>query len=75
MVRPTYEHVVSGKYPLTRSFYVCFGNSAEKPATGLVLEFLRFALSQEGQQLVAREGDIPLPAKLAAKQVELLKGP
>jgi phosphate transport system substrate-binding protein len=39
-----------------------------------VREFLRYALSREGQQIVANNGSyLPLPGKVAAEQLEQLK--
>ena len=73
-VEATRENVANLTYPLARPvrFYVNRGPAL--PADPLVIEFLRFILSREGQQLVDREGDfLPLPAAVA--QAELKKLP
>ncbi len=56
----TRENVANRTYPLTRTVYIFI---RRKPATPLVLEFLRYVLSAEGQQDVARQNVyLPLPA-------------
>jgi len=69
---PNAESVLQGEYPLSRLLYIYV---ALKPGARLPLaveEFLLYALSREGQAMVARSGYIPLPAPLAEKQVRLL---
>jgi phosphate transport system substrate-binding protein len=55
-VAPTVENVVDGKYPLARELY--FVTNGE--ATGLAKEFIDFALSGEGQQIVEKEGFVSI---------------
>lgn len=50
------EAVKSGLYPLTRPLYQ-YTNGKPK---GLMLEFIRFELSKEGQNLVLKEGFYPV---------------
>ena len=38
-----------------------------KPLAPLEAEFLKMVLSQQGQQVVAKDGYIPLPAKIVEK--------
>lgn len=57
-VAPTLENVVNGRYPVARELY--FVTSGE--ATGLAQDFIAFALSSEGQQIVEKEGFIPVAA-------------
>lgn len=66
-VSPTYEDVAAARYPLSR---LVFLNINRKPGTAidpLQLEFLRFVLSREGQQVVLEQG-VFLP--LRADQVQ-----
>lgn len=66
-VSPTYEDVASARYPLSRLIFL---NINRKPGTAiepLQLEFLRFILSREGQQVVLEQG-VFLP--LRADQVQ-----
>ena len=66
------ENVISGKYPLSRMLYIYVAKEPNKPLPELQKEFLKFVLSQEGQQIVVKDGYLPLPAAVAAKEVEKL---
>lgn len=68
----TMDHVLSGKYPLSRMLYIYVVKEPNKPLPELQKEFLKFVLSQEGQQIVAKDGYLPLPAAVAAKEAERL---
>lgn len=70
---PTYKNVLAKKYPLSRALYIYVAKAPGKPLDPAVREFIRFVLSQEGQQLVVKEGFLPLPAATAAKQLEKIK--
>jgi len=67
-----YENVLNGKYPLGRMLYINVVKEPNKPLPILVKEFLTFALSKEGQEIVVKDGYLPLPAALAKKQLALL---
>ena len=57
---PSYENVITGKYPLVRPIRIVFN---KKPGTGLkpvIREFLRFALSRRGQRINAMGGGYPI---------------
>jgi len=69
---PTYENVLSGKYPLGRLLYIYVAKEPNKPMPKLVKEFLKFVLSKEGQEIVIKDGYLPLTAEVAAKQAALL---
>lgn len=69
----SYENVLTGKYPLGRLLYLYVAKEPNKPLPPLVKEFLTFVLSREGQEVVVKDGYLPLTAAVAAKQLELLK--
>lgn len=69
---PSYENVLSGKYPLGRLLYIYVAKEPNKPMPKLVKEFLKFVLSKEGQEIVVKDGYLPLTAEVAAKQLALL---
>ena len=69
---PNYENVLSGKYPLGRLLYVNVVKEPNKPLPKLVKEFLKFVLSKEGQEIVVKDGYLPLTAEVAAQQLALL---
>lgn len=68
----TYENVLTGKYPLGRMLYVYVAKVPNRPLPTLVKEFLKFALSKEGQKAVVKDGYLPLTAAAAKKQLALL---
>ncbi len=68
------KYVLSGQYPLSRYLYVYVNKAPNKPLAPLELEFLKMVLSKQGQEIVVKDGYIPLPAKNAdAALVELTK--
>ncbi len=69
---PSYQNVLSGKYPLGRALYIYVAKKPNEPLSPLVKEFFKFVLSKEGQETVIKDGYLPLPADIITKQVELL---
>lgn len=69
---PTYENVLSGKYPLGRMLYIYVVKDPNKPLPKLQDEFLRFVLSKEGQEIVVKDGFLPLPKKVVDQQLKAL---
>jgi phosphate transport system substrate-binding protein len=63
------EDVLSGSYPLARFLYVYVNKAPNRPLEPLVGEFARFVLSQEGQQIVVKDGYMPLPAKAVQEEL------
>jgi len=63
----TYENALSGDYPLARFLIVYVNKKPGQPLDKLTLEFLKFALSKEGQMVVEKDGYYPMPAELAAE--------
>ena len=68
----TAANAVSGKYPLSRFLYVYVNKHPNKPLAPLEKEFLKLVLSQEGQQVVIKDGYIPLPEKVVKKYLSKL---
>lgn len=62
---PDAATVASGDYPLARFLRVYFDAAPDSPRAASVREFLRFALSKQGQRCVVRYGFIPLTATIA----------
>ncbi|SIP92505.1 PstS family phosphate ABC transporter substrate-binding protein [Aquipseudomonas alcaligenes] len=60
-------NALSGKYPLARFFYVYVNKAPNKPLSPLEAEFIKLVLSQQGQQVVVKDGYIPLPLKVIEK--------
>jgi phosphate transport system substrate-binding protein len=69
---PSYENVLNGSYPLGRLLYIYVAKEPNRPLPTLVKEFLKYALSKEGQEIVVKDGYLPLTAEVAKKQLGLL---
>ena len=63
-----FEYAVRAKYPLQRPLYIYVNRAPGKPLEPLAREFLAFVLSEEGQQIGAVDGMLPLPLALAAAE-------
>ncbi len=64
----TLRDVASGRYPLQRYLYFYVNRKPGRPLPALVREFLRFVLSKQGQELVAKDHYLPLTATMAAQE-------
>ncbi|WP_426415611.1 PstS family phosphate ABC transporter substrate-binding protein [Aestuariirhabdus sp. LZHN29] len=71
-VDATPENAVTGSYPLSRFLYVYVNKAPNKPLAPIEREFLKQVLSQQGQNVVVKDGYIPLPAKVVEKQMAAL---
>ena len=72
-VAATAENAVSGEYPLGRFLYVYVNKHPNKPLDPLQREFLTMVLSKQGQEVVVKDGYIPLPATVAAQYRSLIE--
>ncbi|MCS6284635.1 MAG: phosphate ABC transporter substrate-binding protein [Nitrospira sp.] len=68
-VEPNFETVINGTYPLRRHLYLYVNKPPKSVLPAIVSEFIKFAISQEGQQVVAKEGFFPLPAEELNRQL------
>ncbi|PCI77754.1 MAG: phosphate-binding protein [SAR86 cluster bacterium] len=60
----TPENSVSGSYPLARFLYVYVNKEPNKPLPPLEREFVKLILSKTGQEVVLKDGYIPLPGRV-----------
>ena len=67
------ENAITGKYPLARFLYVYVNKHPNKPLPPLEGEFIRMLLSKTGQNVVLKDGYIPLPATVASKQLSQIQ--
>ena len=72
-VEASAENAISGKYPLSRFLYVYVNKHPNKPISPLNLEFIKLVLSKAGQNVVIKDGYIPLPAKVVEKTLKLVQ--
>jgi phosphate transport system substrate-binding protein len=70
----TYDEVVSGKYPLSRFLYVYVNKAPAKGLDPLPLEFLKLMLSKEGQDVVVKDGYMPLTAAIVKEELAKITG-
>lgn len=66
-VEATPENAINGSYPLSRFLYVYVNKAPNKPLAPLEREFLKSVLSKQGQEVVVKDGYIPLPAAVVEK--------
>jgi phosphate transport system substrate-binding protein len=57
------KEVYAGRYPLARFLYVYVNKAPNKPLDPLVKEFILYVLSRNGQEVVVKDGYLPLLAK------------
>lgn len=67
------ENATSGAYPLSRFLYVYVNKKPNEPLAPLEQEFIKMVLSKAGQQVVIKDGYIPLPAKAVEKALSLVR--
>jgi phosphate transport system substrate-binding protein len=67
------ENILSGKYPISRFLYVYVNKAPNKPFDPMVREFVKYVLSQQGQQVVVKDGFIPLPSKIVQEELAKLQ--
>ena len=72
-VEATNENAIAGKYPLARFLYIYVNKHPNKPLSPLEGEFIKMVLSKAGQEVVVKDGYIPLPASVAAKELAKLQ--
>lgn len=65
----TEENALSGKYPLSRFLFIYVNKAPNKPLGPMEAEFVKMVLSKQGQMMVEKDGFIPLPAAVAAKEL------
>lgn len=69
----SYENVISNQYPLSRYLFIYIVKHPTKPLDPLVKEFLKFVLSYEGQQIVIKDGYLPLTPEIVMEELKNLE--
>ncbi len=73
VIEPTADNALSGKYPLARFLYVVVNKKPNTPLDDAQRQFLRFVLSRDGQEAIAKQGFFALNAQVmrdGLRQVE-----
>ncbi|MAM87718.1 MAG: phosphate-binding protein [unclassified Hahellaceae] len=63
----THQNAATGQYPLSRFLYVYVNKAPNKPLEPITGEFLKLVLSKQGQEVVVKDGYVPLPAAVVAR--------
>ncbi|MFC0446363.1 PstS family phosphate ABC transporter substrate-binding protein [Pseudidiomarina halophila] len=71
-VDATTESALAGKYPLARFLVVYVNKHPNKPLDPATAEFLKMVLSKTGQEIVDKDGYIPLPKVVVEQELEKL---
>lgn len=66
------DMAVAGKFPLARFLYVYVNKAPNKDLDPVVGEFIKMVLSKLGQEVVLKDGYIPMPASVVAKELSKL---
>ena len=73
-IEATFDNVANQTYPLSRTIYMFVNKAPGKPLNLVLREFIKYALSREGQQIIVDDRIFtPLPSGLDAKEAEKLK--
>ena len=66
------DNAITGKYPLSRFLYVYVNKHPNKPLSPMEQEFVKMMLSKAGQSIVAKDGYVPVPAKVVQADLKKL---
>ncbi|MCM2317616.1 MAG: PstS family phosphate ABC transporter substrate-binding protein, partial [Thermoanaerobaculia bacterium] len=69
---PTPDHGYQGLYPLSRYLLLYVNKAPGKALEPVRGEFLKYILSQEGQEAVVKDGYFPLPNKIVMEERQKL---
>ena len=72
-MEPNYANALSKAYPLSRYLFIYVVRDPRRPMDALTKEFLKFVLSREGQEIVVKDGFLPLPAKVVEEELAKLQ--
>ncbi|PSJ40317.1 phosphate-binding protein [Zobellella endophytica] len=56
------DNAISGEYPLSRFLYVYVNKHPNEPLGPMEAEFVKLMLSKQGQEIVDKDGYVPVPA-------------
>ena len=72
-IEATPETASSGEYPLSRYLYVYVNKHPNKPLPPMEYEFIKLVLSKVGQEVVVKDGYVPVSAAIAEKELAKLR--
>jgi len=72
-VPATPDHAVDGSYPLARFLYLYVNKRPGEKLQPVEEEFLKLVLSKEGQDIVGKDGYVPLNVRMAERELRRLE--
>ncbi|AFJ02956.1 Phosphate ABC transporter, periplasmic phosphate-binding protein PstS [Methylophaga frappieri] len=69
----TAENAADGSFPLSRFLWVYVNKAPNEGMSPIDREFMKMILSKVGQEVVVKDGYVPLPEKVAKKYRDMLK--
>ena len=72
-VEVSHQTAKDGSYPLRRYLYVYVNKRPDTALNPLELEFLKLVLSRTGQQVVEKDGYVPLPQRVVSRELKRLE--
>ena len=67
------QTALDGSYPLRRYLYVYVNKKPDTPLNPLELEFFKLVLSQTGQEVVEKDGYVPLSSRMVSRELKRLE--
>ena len=67
------ENVLDGTYPLGRFLLIYINKAPGMPLDPMVREFCRYIFSKEGQEIVIKDGYMPVPYEVAEEELAKLE--
>lgn len=68
-----FETAANGTYPFTRYLYIYINKKPDSPLPPLEREFLKLVLSDSGQEVVEKDGYVPLSVKTLMRELKRLQ--
>ena len=65
--------VYAGRYPLSRFLYLYVNKAPNRSPDPMVEQFVRYALSKEGQEMVVKDGSLPISKSVVDAELAKLK--
>ncbi|GAB4290226.1 MAG: phosphate ABC transporter substrate-binding protein PstS [Ignavibacteriaceae bacterium] len=72
LYEPNYENCLSKDYPLSRFLNIYINKNPNEEMDPLLKEFLKFIFSYEGQEVVVKDGYLPLTSELVEAELKKL---
>lgn len=63
------DNVLDGSYPLGRFLFLYINREPGKPLNPMIREFCRFVFSKEGQEIVIKDGYMPVPFEVIEEEL------